>query len=222
MDIPFSTQPGAHERQLRIRYRNPLFPADRQQVSLIDLADAQASDEVELKQFQREFADTFRRAADMGEHVGSETILALKQKCDALYEKACGLGGDLSVEKQNLKRFLDVLMTAIISGAAGDAHALEELNQEASARKLHFRLLQAPVVSDLLRPDSPVAENEWLPTLLSQSSRDLQLALELFDPQQRRDLHQRATGLIRQLTQSDIALPADMPEKLALFLQTPD
>jgi len=221
MDIPFSVRPGSHERQLKTRYRNPLFPADRQNVSLIDLADAQATDEVELQQFQREFSDTLRQAAGMGPHVGSEVILGLKEKCDELYEKACGLSGDLAAEKQSLEQFLDVLMTAVIAGANGDDHAMDELAQESTARKLHFRLLQAPVVCDLLRPDTPVARDELIPTLLSQPSEDLQLALELFDQQQRHELYQQASGQIQILEQSDTPLPADIPGKMELFLKTP-
>ncbi len=221
MDIPFSARPGSHERQLKTRYRNPLFPAHRRNVTLIDLADAQATDETELQQFQREFTDTFRQAAEMGPHVGSEVILGLKSKCDELYEKACGLGGDLAAEKQSLEQFLDVLMKAVIKGASGDDHAMDELTREASARKLHFRLLQAPVVCDLLRPDTPVAKDELIPTLLSQTAEDLQLALQLFDHQQRRELHQQASAQIRNMQQSDTLLPADIAGKLELFLDTP-
>ena len=217
MNIVFSTHPGSHERQLKTRYRNPLFPNNRQQVSLGDLADAQAADAEELAQFEKDMVETFQTAANMGAHVGSEVILGLKEKCDALYEQACGLGGDFSAEKTHLKKFIDILMAAVVRGATGDDYALDELAQESTARDIHFRLLDAPVVTDLLKPDSPVAADELIPTLLSQSATDLELALELFDEEQRNDLYQQALELIKRLEKSATATPPDMSRKLALI-----
>lgn len=220
MNITFSAQPGSHERQLKTRYNNPLFRAERQTISLIDLADAQAKDAKESDQFRQDFADTFASAADLGNHVGSEVILGLKEKCDALYEQACGLGGDFSTEKDSLKKFLDVLMAAVVQGAAGDDYALDELAQESTARDIHFRLLTAPVVADLLKPDTPIGNDELIPTLLSQSVGDITLAVELFDEEQRIELHREAESLINELQQSGITLPVDIHQKIRIFRES--
>jgi len=49
---------------------------------------------------------------------------------------------------------------------------------------LHFEQLAQPIVADLLAPDSPVAADELVPTLLCESEPALAAALLLFDAAQ--------------------------------------
>ncbi len=109
-------------------------------------------------------------------------------------------------------------MGAVRRGAGDDPQALQELAQEESARALHYQLLEQPLVADLLAPDSPVAAEELLPTLLSSEADTLAAALQLFDPQQLRTLVQEGHALLDGL-QRQGRLPSAARERLALMEQ---
>ena len=115
-------------------------------------------------------------------------MLALKQRLDRLYEQVCGLGGDRTAEKKGLTKLHQVVNQSIAAGAAGDATAEEKLAEEALARNTHWQLLEEPLVADLLLPDSPIPQDDLLPSLLSKSARSFAATMAMFSPEQCRSL----------------------------------
>ena len=83
---------------------------------------------------------------------------------------------------------------------------------------MHFRLLEHPLVADLLAPDSPIGPDELAPTLLSESKPAVRAAIELFDEAQLGELCRDA----RQRLDACGPLPqrlAEAPARLALMEQ---
>ena len=72
-----------------------------------------------------------------------------------------------------------------------------------------MNLLEYPVVSHLLREDSPVGEEELVPTLLSEEEETIKVLMTLFDAQERDELRTTAHGLYDSLL-----LTGDAPEYL--------
>jgi len=87
-------------------------------------------------------------------------------------------------------------MSAVWKSASGDAQAEASLKEEELARTAHYQLLQLPLVVDLLRPDSPIKENDLLPSLLSESEEALKAAFYLFDEKQQAVLCLQAVELL--------------------------
>ena len=77
-----------------------------------------------------------------------------------------------------------------------DIQAHSKLEMEVQARESHFVLLEQPVIVDLLNPQSPIEEDELVPTLLSESSAGLALAMQLFGPEQQAILVKLAQELL--------------------------
>jgi hypothetical protein len=75
-------------------------------------------------------------------------------------------------------------MQSVWKGAGNDTLAHQELEQEEIARQAHFELLESPLVADLLDPESPIAQDELLPSLLSAEQADFEAAITLFDSAQ--------------------------------------
>jgi len=75
-------------------------------------------------------------------------------------------------------------MQSVKKGAENDPKALQELAQEESAREAHFAFLQSKLVADILDPESPIENEDLLPTLLCAEKDDLALASQLFDIEQ--------------------------------------
>lgn len=227
MKPTFSTRPGAYERQL-IRYAdNPLFPPARRNVLQIEVTQAQRRDREEAAAFHERLRALVQRAIDLPPQADSEVVLKLKEDLDQAYEQACGLGGDLSEIKTAVKKLLDIVMRAVWCGAGDDAAAQVNLREEEAARVTHFALLEYPLIADIIRPDSPIAAEELLPTLLSESGPALAAAFSLFDANQLALLCQDAREQLRTLDRAEPTVAsacerlADMERHLAALQRQP-
>jgi hypothetical protein len=207
MSLKFSEAPGAFERQLQRQHRNPLFPAPAQLVTQDHILAAHRRDQEEQRDFQAALRATLREALDMPPQVESDVLLKLKERLDQLYDQCAGLPGDHDREKQSLTRMIGVIMKAVWSGAGDDPRARSELEQEEHARTLHHELLREPLVATLLRPDSPIAEDALVPTLLSETEDAVRTVLQLFDATQLQALCQQARELLARLDSVGQELP---------------
>ena len=197
MSVPFSEMPGRHERHLRRKLRNPLFPTPAWDLQDHELSDVQRRDHDELVAFLADLRDLVRRAVDLRANEETQIVLDLKGELDRAYEQACGLGGDHSGNKDAIRKLIAVIMAAIRAAAAGDPVAERELDDEEEARRVHFQLLEEPLVADLLHPQSLIRPDELAPALLSSTASAVRAVLELFDADQLALVCHDAQALLR-------------------------
>ncbi|MDJ0805199.1 MAG: hypothetical protein QNJ78_00030 [Gammaproteobacteria bacterium] len=184
MRLLFSEMPGRHERHLIRKYNNQLFPESERTLTSDQLNEAQRLDHEELVAYIGDLRKLVGEAVSLGPHEQSEVILELKERLDKSYETACRLADDQTPNKEAIKKLVSVIMQAVWKGAGNDSLAHQELTQEEEARMTHYELLENPLVADLLDPDSPIKENELLPSLLCASRAEFEAAVTLFDPAQ--------------------------------------
>ena len=190
----FSDRPGARERHLRRKYQNPLFaPAD---VAEMDIVQARKQDADEVDQFMNHLRDLVQQALELDTNADAEVVLNLKEQLDKSYEQCAGLAGEQQEIKAMIKRLLASIMKAMWKGVGQDFQAQSKLENEEKARESHFSLLECPLVADLLRPDSPIAEHELVPVLLSESMDNLRMAMQIFVSEQQIMLVQQARELL--------------------------
>lgn len=216
MTLAFHSQPGAHERQLRRRAANPLFSASGNQVSQSELEAARKQDEAERQQFMETFRQLVEEIASLEGNVDSDAVLKLKERLDMTYERGCSIAGDTGELKQALRRLISVMMSTIRRHAASDPAALEKLDQEEAARRMHFSLLEQPLIADLLREDQIIPPAELLPVLLTEEPQALEAAITLFNPEQLGALAREGRGLLNRLAREGHDLPAAW-ERLTLL-----
>jgi hypothetical protein len=198
MTLLFSQRPGRRERHLLRKRNNPLFSEEEQRISGSDLQEAQRLDHEELVEFITGFHTLIHETVNLQPNEDSGVILDIKERLDRAYEQASGLADDQTETKSAIHKLVQVIMSTVEAGAGDDPQALQELEQEKAARAAHFELLQHPIVADLLNPESPIAEKELVPTLLSESTDGLQAALELFDNVQLAILCEEAQETLRR------------------------
>jgi hypothetical protein len=214
--LRFSQRPGRHERHLRRRQDNPLFPEGARRVTPEALHAAQERDHEELVAFIGEFRGLVQRAVALRPTEESQVILELKESLDRAYEQASGLADDQGETRRAIEKLVGVVMTAVRAGAAGDPAALGELRQEEAARAAHFELLEQPLVADILHPASTIAPDELVPTLLSESQAAVAAALQLFDDAQLALLLRDARDAIERLD-AEAPLRTRAAERLAMI-----
>jgi hypothetical protein len=195
----FSELPGCRERHLQRRCDNPLFPAQVRKVTQAQVDEARQRDQAEVARFADEFQGLLQRASVFSGRVDTEEVLQLKEDIDRLYEQCVGLAGDHSGEKRALLKLNDVIMASIRTAAAGDGLAAEELERETAARDMHLRLLDYPLVVDLLRSDTPVEREDLVPALLSADAETVPVVMSLFDAEQQAALRAEARALVQAL-----------------------
>ncbi len=195
MSIPFSELPGRHERHYKRRLDNPLF---REPATLndTDLLNAQRLDHEELLAFITELRATVERALDLKSNEESDVILKLKEDLERLYETSAGLADEQGANQQALSQLLAAVMNTIRSNTTGDSLAEQEMAMEQQARQMHFELLQHALVADLLHPETLIAPDQLVPTLLSSPTEQVKAVMVIFDSEQLEMISQEAQALL--------------------------
>ena len=184
MSTPFPEHTGIREQHLLRKKDNPLFEDSERDVSNEVLAKARMEDGVEMDAFMSEFQTLVQRAAALEANTPSETILEIKEQLDRSYQQCCALPGDQAAVKAAIRKLIETIMRAVESGIGNDAYAQRKLEEEVLARELHFKLQELPLVAALTAENSPIAEKELVPSLLSEPAETLALTLQLFDESQ--------------------------------------
>lgn len=193
------TRPGVREAHLLRKRDNPLFSRAAREVSNEELASARLEDGMEMDRFTQEFQALVQRAVALEPNTPSETVLELKEALDRGYQQACALPGDQSAVKEAIRKLVGVIMRAVRSGIGDDAYAARQLDEEDMARQAHFDLQELPLVAALTHPESPVAADELIPSLLSEEDASLERCLTLFDDQQLAEIRHDAAQYLQRI-----------------------
>ncbi len=198
---------GMHERHLQRREGNPLYAIPPIEYSTEAVLQARQRDSEELHEFHNEMRSVIQQAIELESHVESEIILELRGKLDQLYARCSSFGINCGEHKQNIRKLVDLVMKAVWQAAGDDPQARRELEQEEMARQQHYRLLEYPLIADMLRPDSPIAHNELVATLLCAAPDEVETLSWVFDPEQLSQLCNDAERLLRQRKEQGYPLP---------------
>lgn len=199
-----SDNPGAYERHLLRRHKNPLFKNRQTQLDQPSQLKAQEKDHERLMAFQKKLHDLFNQAVSLKPNEESDVILKIKSELDELYETACNVADDQTENKTAIRSLIDSIMKTVIASAGNDSQAQQELQQETIARDTHFELLECKLVGDLISPNSPIKKADLVPTLLSASKDDLALCLQIFDPKQLTLVIQEGEALLNSLGKNKV------------------
>ena len=195
-----SDNPGAFERHLIRRNDNALFGDRQTEITSDTLMEVQKKDHDILQQFMLDFRETMTKAVSFKPNEDSEVILEVKDKLDKLYATSVSVADDQTRVRESIKKLLVVIMQSVRKGAGDDAHALQELDQEEGAREANFEFLESKLVADILDPESPIDNDDLVPTLLSIEDKDeLALATQLFDIEQVAFLLEEGESLLNKL-----------------------
>ena len=207
MTMNFSPTPGPHERHLKRRLLNPLFPKPEQDFTQHDVDAAQKKDEENLLNFMNYFQSVVQKTTKLGVNSESDVVLEIKEQLDECYATSCAMPGNHDNLKTAIKKLIIAIMAAIRKGAADDPDALKRLDEEDVARELHNELHEIKLIADLMLENSPLLEKELTPTLLNEDEADLDAALQLFSPEQLDLIVKDAQSLLENLRKDGHEIP---------------
>lgn len=218
MNLKFSEQPGPRERHLKRKATSPLFPHESLDQSQVD--QARQADENEQFEFMNRFQQLVQEAVNLKPETDSEVILNLKERLDQSYAHCCSLPGDHQQIKQAIIKLIDAIMGAVRAGAQDDPVALKKLDEEEIARRDHYAMHEYKIVADFMLEDCPIAEDEFIPTLLGEDGESFAAALNLFEPEHLASIYQHAKDFLQALTDQGIDTSDAMQrlQEMELFL----
>ncbi len=200
VEMLFSKLPGRRERLLKRQFENPLFGDIK--IEPFDIQDARRDDSADVEKFINGFRDLVVQVTELKPSADADVVLKLKEALDKTYEASAGLAGDQAEIREMIKRLLGMMMQSMWKAVGNDAMGISKLEMEEQARQAHFALLAHPFIADMLAPDSVVNEALLLPSLLSEASQTVILAVQLFEPQQQQLLYQRGLELLSGLDEN--------------------
>lgn len=207
MTMNFSPLPGPHERHLKRRLLNPLFPKPEHELTQEDIDNAQRKDEEDLFAFMDYFQSVVQKATELDVNSESDVVLQIKEQLDECYATSCAMPGDHGNLKVAIKKLIMAIMAAIRKGATDDPTALKKLEEEDIAREMHNELHERKLIADLMLENSPILENELTPTLLNEEVDDLDAALQLFSAEQLQLIVKDAQSLLEDLREHGHEIP---------------
>lgn len=209
---------GMHERHLRRKDGNPLFGVPAPRYTQADYLQARRLDSEELNAFQGEMQTVIQQAIDLPPNAESEVVLELRGHLDQLYTRCSGFGTSCGSHKQAIRKLIEVVMNAVWQASADDPTARMELESEEVARQKHYCLLEYPLIADLMRPDTPITQDELIPTLLQADEDELEAVLWLFEPEQLQGIREQCSALLTRLQAEGYDLP-DAWENLEAIIE---
>jgi hypothetical protein len=153
----WSKVPGCFERHLQRRDGNILFPPERRRVSKEEVEQAQKRDEMDKERFIKEFLEF---EAEIRNPLYIEDLSTL-EKIQAFLEEAASIGGDIGHIIKTLEDLEDKTIRDLNEKKPEKSHLLDKA-RSASA------VARTPFLRQLLRKDTPILENEVVPTLLTE------------------------------------------------------
>lgn len=209
---------GMHERHMRRKDGNPLFGLPTLRYTTADYMQARRLDSEEMNAFQSEMQEVIQQAIDLPSNAESEVVLELRGKLDQLYTRCSGFGTSCGSHKQSIRKLIEIVMQAVWQASADDPMARMELEQEEMARQQHFCLLEYPLISDLMRPDTPITQDELIPTLLQADEDELEAVMWMFEPEQLQEIREEAQTLLARRREQGYEL-ADAWENLQALIE---
>jgi len=193
----FRKNPGCRERHLRRKLDNPLFAPDDRSTTVAELDAEQRRDDDELSAFLTAVKALVARVSELSPDSDTGEVVELKKQADAYYEQCLGLPGDQRRVKSALIKLITEL-TRLNMQTLQDTRSLVELQDEQVRRLAHFTRLEFPVTGDICREQSPLAEGDLVPTLLSEPADAVVAALGLFDAERVNAIREEADALVRE------------------------
>jgi len=199
MTHSYTKVPGAWERHLIRRHKNPHYFNFRSAPTDTEIVDAQMRDQQELAKFLQSLESLIHDCTQLSSDMPTNHIASLKTNLDTSHDMAYGLSADLSPQIAAITTLTEVINTAIRNALAKDENQLAKLDQEDESRQTHLKRLEHPIVCDLLRTISPIPQGELASALLSEPKPAFKAALAILATDRKKYLAQRMDTIISTL-----------------------
>lgn len=194
--LDWTPRPGAFEQSLRRRHGNPLYAPSRRRVSPDELRSAIIRDAAEAREALADFMNLALQQRKLGRLDDPGDIDAAVARFEDQIRRARGVAGEASKLADELRRIRAQLMQTWREGNAQADDVQRELDEIEESQRRRAPIENNSFVAQLLRDDSPIADADLAPALLSEDIDTIELAMSQLGPKRRRAVRRDALAVV--------------------------
>ena len=212
--LTWSADPGCHERVLQRRYRNPLFPADRREVTATSLADAKEADQEALKKLR---VDVVMLHLDLPDDFPVGAMAPWIERVNNLRYRSVEVGGEVEELLQELDRLSASMMKAWRAFSGFNQDVLTQLDEVERYLNDNEPMMMD---EDIAQIRSCVPSEDIIPSLLMYDIETLRLFKRHFDgnPEGWRSLQIHSARIAKEVWDRGEDVPG-LRERLEFIIQ---
>jgi hypothetical protein len=213
--LSWSDNPGCFERHLQRKCENPLFPLDKRNFTQREVDLARQKDQQDAAEFQEELESLLRTVGALPDEADWQQTSNLREKIDVLLHRAAEIGGktgdSFSLTLHELRKALVDSQKAAI---ADNDEALNALRAAEQFQKSGTLLFNNVFVAQMRREDTPIAREDIIPALLSESPDTIRAVMEILDGDVRNVIRQGCVQFLNEAKAAGTSTP-QLDEKLS-------
>lgn len=176
--IPWSDSPGCFENHLRLRHKNPLFPAERRNVSRSEIIEARARDWADMREFQTRYQSLLASAVALPDRADFIEIVELWETGVGLLVRSAEVGGIANDAKASIQNLCDAMVTTMREAVLCEQNAAVTLNNLVELWWARSEVSTHELLAQIGRSDTPFLEADVIPALLSGDADTVRLFVE--------------------------------------------
>lgn len=215
-DLEWSHDPGAYEAQLKRRFDNPYFSPLRRVISQQELSAAKQIDCEDFEKVKVRFLEILFEVDTLPEIAAILKLHALRESIDDFVYFAMGVGGPAKILVHKADELRGRIISNMQDAFSDDLETLEAIEKADSYHRDEVNKFNCEFSSQLARDDSPIAEDEVLPSLLSEDSMTISIVIDTL-PEESRDQIKLAAMLLIRNALNDGYRDPEFEEKVAVL-----
>lgn len=195
--LVWSNNPGAFEQHLLRRYKNPLFPKDRRQVTQSEIDLARERDLIDYKELDDRLIRLSEDISALPDHIDSTTINKIRELIDDLIQDAMEVGGKAYDIATKTKELRQTLISSWRKGTSRNAEAQRALVTAELFYQQNAPKFEVPFIAQMGRKDGPIPSNEVIPALLMEKPDTIAMVVSWIEPSKRPAVQQIALQVLK-------------------------
>lgn len=196
--LPWSSNPGAYEAHLMRRNNNPYFPESRRDISHDDVEEAKKKDKEDYILCQRRLEELGQEINAVSQTATSGDLMALRERIDDLILFAMGVGGSATEIASKADKLREAVVSDLRFAFADNEEAISNIEKADTYHKDTVRQFYIPVIAQMRRGDSPIAEDETIAAVLSEDPSSIAIFINCLPEESRSLVEMKGLRMLRE------------------------
>lgn len=198
-NLGWSSKPGAYEAQLIRRCGNPYFPESQQVVSGEELAEAKTIDNQDYILARERFTQLLGEELEaLPSTLSIAELHKIRERLDDLILFSMGVGGPALKIASEADEVREALISDMRAAFPNDEKALASIEKADNSHKLNVRKFYIPVMAQTLRERSPIREEDFIATILSEDPETIGLVMSLIPEEYQLLIRRKALEMMKE------------------------
>jgi TonB family protein len=215
-ELPFvwSDNPGAFEQHLIRRFKNPLFPKARRQITHAEITKARERDIRDYKELNDRLITLLEDISSLADPIDSSAINRIRGRMEDLIQDAMGVGGQAYDLATKTKQYRKELISDWAKGLSDKPDALRRLEQAELYYHENSLKFEIPFIAQTIRGARSIPSEEIIPALLMEQPNTIAMSIAMINDPSKQSAFRQGTLQVLQTGLDEGAHIEDLEEIL--------